>query len=218
MPHKNAILPLLDDLSEAAALCGSVNTVVNDHEKLIGHTTDGIGFVRALGEAGFPIKEKTVTLLGGGGAAESVLTQLSLEGVAKISVFKRENATFPRTAAFAEKVSLHTGTPIAVCPMEDTSLLRETLRASDLLINATNVGMAPQEGKSLIPAEDLFPELFVSDLIYHPMETRLLADARKIGCPTMNGLPMLLYQGAEAFRIWTGKEMPLDPVKQAICI
>lgn len=218
MPHKNAILPLLDDLSEAAALCGSVNTVVNRDGKLIGHTTDGIGFVRALAESGFSAKGKTVTLLGGGGAAESVLTQLALEGVAKVSVFKRENVTFPKTAAFAEKVSSHTGTPIAVCPMENIALLRKTLQASDLLINATNVGMAEQEGTSLIPADALFPALFVADLIYHPAETKLLADAKKAGCSTMNGLPMLLHQGAEAFRIWTGNEMPLDLVKQAISL
>ena len=216
MPHKNAILPFLDDLSEAAALSGSVNTVVNENGKLTGHTTDGIGFVRALKEAGFSVREKKITLLGGGGAAESVLTQLALEGVTKISVFKRDNATFQKTAAFAEKVSSHTGTPIEVCPMEDAAALRGILHASDLLINATNVGMSPQEGISLIPADALFSELFVADLIYHPMETKLLADAKKAGCPVMNGLPMLLYQGAEAFRIWTGKEMPINPVKQAI--
>ena len=157
-----------------------------------------------------------ITLLGGGGAAESVLTQLALEGVSGVSVFKRENATFEKTVSFAEKVSDHTGTPVTVCPMEDVSLLREKLLSSDLLINATNVGMAPSEGQSLIPPEDLHPDLFVSDLIYHPKQTKLLADAKAAGCPVMNGLPMLLHQGAEAFRIWTGREMPVDLVKEAI--
>ncbi len=216
MPHKKAILPLLDDLSEAAALCGSVNTVVNRDGKLTGHTTDGIGYVRALKEARFPVKGKQITLLGGGGAAESVLTQLALERVSGISVFKRKNATFEKTVAFAAKVSGHTHTPIEVLPMEDAVLLKETLQKSDLLINATNVGMAPSEGQSLVPKEDLHPALFVSDLIYHPQKTKLLADAEAVGCPVMNGLPMLLYQGAEAFRIWTGREMPVDLVKEAI--
>ncbi len=216
MPHKKAILPLLDDLSEAAALCGSVNTVVNRDGKLTGHTTDGIGYVHALEEAGFPLKGAQVALLGGGGAAESVLTQLALEDVSRIFVFKRNNATFQRTAAFAEKVSAHTHTPVTVCAMEDTALLQETLQHTHLLINATNVGMAPSEGQSLVPPEALHPGLFVSDLIYHPKKTRLLTDAAEVGCPVMNGLPMLLHQGAEAFRIWTGEKMPIDLVKKAI--
>ena len=216
MPHKNAVLPLLDQLSEAAALSGSVNTVVTENGKLIGHTTDGIGFVRALQESGFSPAGKRITLLGGGGAAESVLTQLALEDVAEVSVFKRNNATFQKTADFAKKVESHTGTAVTIRPMEDTTVLADTLRSSDLLINATNVGMAPQEGISLVPPDALFPELFVADLIYHPAETKLLADAKTLGCPVMNGLPMLLHQGAEAFRIWTEKEMPLDLVKKAI--
>jgi len=216
MPHKKAILPLLDDLSEAARLCGSVNTVVNREGYLTGHTTDGLGYVRALAEAGFSLNGKQITLLGGGGAAESVLTQLALESVSGITVFKRNNATFERTVSFAEKVSAHTRTPITVCAMKDAAILRETLRRSDLLINATNVGMAPAEAVSLVPPEDLHPDLFVSDLIYHPKMTKLLRDAAAIGCPVMNGLPMLLHQGAEAFRIWTGKKMPIDLVKEAI--
>lgn len=216
MPHKNAVIPMLDALSEAAELCGSVNTVVNENGRLIGHTTDGIGFVRALRTAGFEPSGTQITLLGGGGAAESLLTQLSLEGAAQITVFKRNNRTFSDTLRFAEHISEKTGCSIRVLPMEDSDEMRRTIGNSRLLINATSVGMEPHPEQTLIPKEFLFPELFVSDIIYHPLETRLLSDAASVGCDTLSGLPMLLYQGAEAFRLWTGQEMPVEKLSQEL--
>lgn len=210
MPHKNAILPLLDELSEAARLSGSVNTVVNSGGKLIGHTTDGVGYVRSLREAGLDPTGKRITLLGGGGAAESLIVALSLEHAAQITVMKRNNNTFAATERFAEMVANHTGAAITVLPIEDSALFQNAVADSDLLINATNVGMEPNTDASLVPVDYLRPELFVSDIIYHPRETKLLRDARMVGCKTLNGLPMLLYQGAEAFRLWTGCEMPVE--------
>ena len=100
--------------------------------------------------------------------------------------------------------------------MEDKCEMKKRLEESSLLINATNVGMAPNENASLVPAEFLFPELFVSDIIYHPRKTRLLADAKKAGCRVLGGLPMLLHQAAEAFRLWTGQEMPLDAMPKML--
>lgn len=216
MPHKNAILPLLDDLSEAARLSGSVNTVVNENGRLIGHTTDGTGYVRSLLAAGFDPAGKQIALLGGGGAAESLLTQLALSNVAGITVLKRNNPTFAETVAFAEKITAHTGTKISVLPIEDTVLVSDTVTHSDLLINATNVGMEPDTERSLIPRELLTPPLFVSDIIYHPRQTKLLRDAKAQGCRTLGGLSMLLFQGVEAFRLWTGQEMPTGLIEKEI--
>ena len=209
MPHKKAILPLLDTLTEDASLSGSVNTVIHQDGILTGATTDGIGYVRALRENGFDPTGKDIVILGGGGAAESIIVRLALEKASGITVLKRNNASFSETLHFAEKISQHTSCPIEVIPMEDQAEMRERLRKSALLVNATNVGMSPGEMVSLVPESDLFPELFVSDIIYHPRETKLLLDAKKAGCRVMGGLPMLLYQAAEAFRLWTGREMPV---------
>lgn len=213
MPHKNAILPMLDELSESAVLSGSVNTVVNDGGRLIGHTTDGSGYVRSLRAAGFEPSGKRITLLGGGGAAESILVALALEKPAEITVLKRNNQTFLKTEDFARKIKTHTGSSILVRPIEDNDALKDSVTGCDLLINATNVGMAPNEEKSLVPKDLLSPALFVSDIVYHPRETRLLKDAAHAGCKCLGGITMLLHQAADAFHLWTGQEMPLDRIQ-----
>ena len=216
MPLKKAVIPHLDELSDAARLSGSVNTIVIENGKLIGHTTDGIGYVDALKkEDGFDIPGKTITLLGAGGAAESIITQAALSGAKEIRVFKRKNATFANAAAFAGKIADATGCAVSVLPMEDADALRSSIAGSDLLCNATNVGMG-DDARTLVPKEFLHKGLFVSDIIYHPAETTLLSDAKNAGCRTANGANMLLYQGAAAFWLWTGHEMPVEAAKQAL--
>lgn len=214
MPHKTAILPLVDELTDAARLAGAVNTVINEDGHLIGHTTDGIGYMRSVTDAGHDIIGKTMTLLGAGGAATAICVQAALDGVAAIHMFKRKNLTWDDTKAFTERISKETGCPVMLHDINDPAVLGSCLKESAIVTNATNVGMAPNTSASVVPKELLFPELIVSDIIYNPKETLLLQQAKACGCPVFNGLYMLLYQGAASFECWTGKEMPTAVIKE----
>lgn len=216
MPDKTAMCGLCDQLSDAARLTGSVNTVVNEGGILTGHTTDGIGYLRAAREAGFPLEGKRIVLLGAGGAAVSVLVQAALDGAGQISVFNSRSANFSRVEGILKELAPLTSCRLSILDYSDGSRLRDAIRQSDFLINATPVGMAPHAEGCLIPDASYFhPDLVVSDLIYNPRETRLLQMARAAGLPAFNGMDMLLYQGAEAFRLWTGQDMPVKLVKEA---
>jgi len=212
MPYKRAVMEYLDKVSPAARLCGAVNTVVRKEDgSYEGHLTDGIGFVRSLKERGFDIKGKKIVLLGKGGAATAIGVQAALEGAEEICIFNRSDAS-----AYACLIGGNSGCRAEAYLITDLEILREKLARADILINATSVGMGEWKGKSLIPdASYLRKELWVADIIYNPKETELLKIAKEIGCPVVNGLGMLLYQGAEAFRLWTGREMPVKEVKEA---
>ena len=216
MPDKNAIVPLLDELSEAASMIGAVNTVVHENGRLIGHNTDGVGFMRSAREAGYDLAGQTITLLGGGGAATAICAQAALDGVEIIHLFLRRTSRFyGRMEALAARINRDLSCRIHLHEQGDEAALADALRNSALLINATSVGMAPHTEESLIT--DLSPyrgsDLVVSDVIYNPKETRLLRNARENGLRTFNGMYMLLYQGAEAFRLWTGQDMPVQEIK-----
>lgn len=217
MPYKGAIIPLLDEVSQAALLCRSVNTVVNRDGKLYGTVTDGTGYMRALAEEGYDIRGKKITVLGSGGAATAICMQAALDGVGEISIFNRRDGFWQRTWENAEKICANTGCTANAYPLEDTEQLRKEIADSVLLVNATNVGMGELEGQSLITDPTMLrPDLICSDVIYAPEETAFLKLAREVGCPTMNGLGMMLWQGAEAFRLWTGRDMPIDAVKAVL--
>ncbi|SOB92829.1 shikimate dehydrogenase [Pseudobutyrivibrio ruminis] len=213
MPLKTAIIPLLDEIDEAAELAQSVNTCVCQDGKLVGYTTDGIGFLQSMKDCGIKYAGTTITILGAGGAASSIITQAAMEGVEKINIFKRKNASFQKVVDFADRLTKSTNCDLFVYDMEDMDILNFSLQESDILINSTNVGMGDDD-RSLVPKEFLHPGLTVCDVIYHPAETRLLKDAKACGCKTMNGKYMLLYQGAAAFKLWTGKDMPIDLIKE----
>jgi shikimate dehydrogenase len=212
MPFKTAIIPYLDQLSPAAQLCHSVNTVVNEGGRLIGHSTDGVGYMESVKDAGYDIIGHNMTLLGAGGAATSICVQAALDGVREIYMFKRRNASFARAQAFCDGITAQTHAKVYLYDMADQQALANCLRKSAILVNATNVGMG-EDRHSLVPKELLYPELIVSDIIYHPAITPLLAEAAEVGCPGFNGEYMLLYQGAEAFRLWTGRQMPVEKIK-----
>ncbi len=215
MPLKVPILPLLDELTPAARLAGAVNTVIVKENKLIGHNTDGTGYMRSVTDAGFSITGQKMTLLGAGGAATSICVQAALDGVSSINMFKRKNASWDKTWQFCQQITSETGCNLQLCDLADTDLLAQSLSDSAILTNATNVGMAPDTEASPIPDASLLPkELIVSDIIYNPRETLLLKQAKEAGCPYFNGLYMLLYQGAAAFTCWTGKEMPVELIKE----
>jgi len=213
MPHKTAILSMVDTLTPAATLANAVNTVTIENGKLIGHTTDGIGYMRSVEDAGFSIVGKKMTLLGSGGAATAICTQAALDGVSQIDIFKRKNSSWNTTIAFAERITKHTDCIVSLYDILDESQLKKSIAKSAILTNATNVGMAPETLFAPIPTKLLDSHIIVSDIIYNPRETKLLHDAKKIGCPTMNGLYMLLYQGAASFECWTKEQMPVSEIK-----
>ncbi len=215
MPLKIQILPLLDELTPAARLAGSVNTVMVTDGRLVGHTTDGIGYMRSVMDAGHTITGKKMTLLGAGGAATAICVQAALDGVRAIDMFKRKNTSWDKTGEFCKRLGEETGCHIRLLDIENPSQLAESLAGSAILTNATSVGMAPDAGCSPVPDSSmLHPGLVVSDIIYNPRETMLMKQAKSMGCPCFNGLYMLLYQGAEAFRCWTGQEMPVEHIKE----
>ena len=208
MPYKEQVIPYLDQLSEEACLIGAVNTVVNREGTLIGYNTDGKGFFKSL--PSFKISRKRLVLLGAGGAAKAILAQAILDGVSQISVFVR-SSSIEKTRPYLEKIQNATGFRVDLFALEDVQDLQDSITQADLLVNATSVGM---DGSSQpIPTSILLPEkLLVADVIYQPFETPFLKWARNQGNQSINGLGMLLYQAAEAFELWTGKEMPTDQI------
>lgn len=215
MPNKNRMCRLCDQLSPAAEIIGAVNTVENRNGELVGHSTDGSGYMLAVKNAGYEILGKKMTLFGAGGAGTSILVQAALDGVAEISVFNRRTPFFERAEQIIRKLNERTSCKIRLYDYEDASVLRREIGDSAILTNATSVGMAPNlEACILKDTSMLHLDLIVSDVIYNPKETKLLKMAKEAGCRTFNGMYMLLYQGAEAFRIWTGQEMPVEHIKQ----
>lgn len=213
MPLKRSILPYVDRLSEASQLAGAVNTVINDDGVLTGHTTDGIGFMDALHDKGCETRGTHMTILGAGGVATPMIAQAALDGVKKISIFKRKNATYADTQAFAKRVSDGTSCEVSVHDMADTDDLARQIADSQILANATNVGMG-DDTASLVPISMLHQHLIVFDAIYHPLETTLLRDAKAVGATAINGEGQLLFQGAASFYLWTGQKMPIDYIKE----
>ena len=208
MPYKEQVIPYLDRLSEEACLIGAVNTVVNREGTLIGYNTDGKGFFKSL--PSFKISKKRLVLLGAGGAAKAILAQAILDGVSQISVFVR-SSSMEKTRHYLEKIQNATGFRVDLFALEDIQELQDSITQADLLVNATSVGM---DGSSPpIPTSIVLPEkLMVADVIYQPFETPFLKWAKEQGNQSINGLGMLLYQAAEAFELWTGKEMPTDQI------
>lgn len=217
MPNKEAILPLLDDLSPAAELVGAVNTVVNMDGKghLVGHITDGIGALRALADEGVSVKNKIITLAGVGGAGKAIAVQLAFDGAKEVRLFNRQATRLSSVQKLVTKLNQLTRTKVTLQDLEDQTAFKEAIRESHLFIDATSVGMKPLENLSLITDPELIrPDLVVFDIVYSPAETKLLAFARQHGAQkVINGLGMVLYQGAEAFKLITGQDMPVDAIK-----
>ena len=217
MPCKRIAFERSDILSPAAKLMNSVNTVVIEDGKLYGHNTDGVGYMRSVIDAGHDIIGKQMTLLGSGGASSAILTQAALDGVSKINVFARKGNSWNVMEKQVDQINSETECKVTLNELIDKSTLRSSIAESAILVNGSSVGMAPNTDGCLIPDTSYFhPELIVSDVIYNPRQTKLLSMAEAAGLPTFNGMYMLLYQGAEAFRIWTGHEMPIDLVKKEV--
>lgn len=215
MPYKQAVMPYLDDLTEAAQLIGAVNTVIHQEGRLIGHNTDGIGFWRSLEQSvGRSAYQARLTVLGAGGAALAIVAQAASLGCQKICVFNRQSSLDKRWPQL-DKIRQATGVKLELLPLEDEAQLSACLRESDVLINTTSLGM---DGYRLPFSERLVlpPHLVVADVIYQPWETPLLKKARGQGLVAVNGLGMLLFQAAAAFEAWTGQVMPVDELAQVL--
>ena len=218
MPDKNAMAGLCDELKGIAAYIGAVNTVVNDNGHLTGWSTDGIGYLRSVRENGTDITGKNITVLGTGGAAVAIIAQAALDGAAGIHILARRGGRYlERLSDIIGRLSQDTGCRIDLRYYDEKNALAGAAEDSCLLVNATSVGMAPDTEGCLVQDSSVFrKDLVVSDIIYHPAQTKLLRLAGEAGCRTFNGEGMLLYQGAEAFRLWTGMEMQAEPVRDKL--
>jgi shikimate dehydrogenase len=211
VPHKVAIMPTLDEIDPLAGHIGAVNTIVNDQGKLTGYNTDGPGFMRALVDAGVSIAGMTVVMLGAGGAARAVGYSLAEAG-AHLSILNRSSE---RAKALALEISATRGEHIGYAPL-DHACLRERLSRANVLVNTTSVGMSPDVDSTPCPADLLREDMYVCDIVYHPLHTRLLREAEATGATTIGGAEMLLHQGAQAFELWTGVRAPLEVMRRAV--
>ncbi|WP_160679552.1 shikimate dehydrogenase [Clostridium sp. C8-1-8] len=219
MPNKTVVHKYLDKLSPAAELCGAVNTIVNDDGVLTGHITDGMGYMSALKDAGIDVIGKKMTIVGAGGAATAIEIQAALDGVSEISIFNIKDGFWERAEQTVKNINEKTNCKATLYDLADLEVLKREIESSYIFTNATGMGMKPLEGKTYIPDKNFFrPELIVVDIVYSPAETAMLKMAKEVGCKTMNGLGMMLFQGAAAFEMWTGKPMPIEYMKEILDI
>lgn len=218
IPHKEACLPYLDEIKREAKLIGAVNTieVIRPRKlgtpKLIGHNTDSLGFIRSLKEFNINLRDKTVLILGAGGAAKAVCFACVLNGIKEIYIVNR---TLKKADILAENLKNKTNFKnIFSIPLEDTHL-KNILEKTNLFVNATSVGMKKND-PLIVPVDYLNKKTIVYDLIYNPDRTKLLKFAKKKGCFTINGESMLVHQGALSYEIWTKKNAPVEVMRKAL--
>lgn len=210
VPYKREIMKFLDDNTKEAILMGSVNTVKKIEGRLYGYNTDGEGFLRDFKEAaGTGFKGKKVVMIGAGGAARPIAVKIAMEGAEKISLVNR---TTQKSVELAEVVNENIAEIVQVYNFEDKTL-KLAIEESDIIINATSVGMSPDIDNSPINDMTCFNGQIVYDVIYNPTKTKFLADAESRGCKVINGLGMLFYQGINAYEIWTGVKIPEENLK-----
>jgi shikimate dehydrogenase len=210
MPHKTAITEFLDEAEAAVKFLKAANTVLNQHGRLRGFNTDGVGAVKALKNNGVNLTGKKVLLLGAGGAAKAIAFSLTKE-VDQICILNRDVVKARDLASVLAPFGMEIiGDELSLSHIE------QELADSDVLINATSVGMAPNVEESLVKAGWLKPDACVMDIVYNPLETKLIRDAKAAGVKAINGVEMLLYQGAAAFEIWTQTKAPVDVMRNAL--
>jgi shikimate dehydrogenase len=210
MPHKNAVMNYLDEVDATAKAIGAVNTVLNNTGKLVGYNTDGKGAMIALQENGVYPEEKKLLLLGAGGAAKAIAYQAA-QDVEELVILNRTPENAKKLAEMLRKsfgVKVKGGTL-------SSEALKEELPTTDILVNATSVGMHPDVDSSPVLSDYLRSDLCVMDIIYNPLETKLVADAKAAGAKVVSGVEMLIYQGAVAFQIWTNCPAPIDVMRAA---
>ena len=213
VPHKEAVMPFLDEIDEWAGEAGAVNTIVNRAGRLTGYNTDGYGFLRALRESGgLDPAGKRALILGAGGSARGVVQALLRAGVAELVI---ANRTLERAEALAELAD-NRGVPARPIRL-DALQTGNVPHGTDLIVNCTSLGMrhGPDEDASPLPASQLPPSALVYDLVYNPMLTPLLREAHSVGTPTLGGISMLVYQGAASFELWLERPAPVAVMMEA---
>jgi len=211
IPHKVAVIPFLDELDPLAAKIGAINTIVNDDGVLTGYNTDATGFLQALLERGIEPKEKSVVILGAGGASRA-LSFILAERDSKLVILNR---TWAKAKICADRIS-------EIFQREATALkldkenLAAALSKANILVNATSVGMSPDIDETPVTSDLLRPNLVVYDIVYNPIKTRLQREAEVAGATVISGLDMLVWQGALAFEKWTGLEAPVGVMKEEV--
>ena len=209
VPHKIEALKYVDELSEEVKLIGATNTVVNVGGRLHAYNTDGKGFVEGILKSGVNLKNKTIVLLGAGGAARAIAIECALAEVGELIIVNRD---VERGESLARLVNEKTECRASYMPWQGTM----PIPTCDILINATCVGLLPDAGCPDICYEDIHEGMIVQDVIPNPADTLFLQKARMQGAKTLDGLSMLVYQGAIGFKLWTGHDAPLDVMKQAV--
>jgi shikimate dehydrogenase len=215
IPHKLAVMPLLDEIDDVALMIGAVNTIVNDGGKLFGLNTDGPAAVRALKDAGVYPAGKKIAMIGSGGAARAVsFTLAANENIATLAVL---GVVPEEMKKLARELSEKTGVSVPAIDLEKkTKEAKNAVAAADIVVNASPVGMHPDEGKTPIPAEWIRPDAAVFDVVYTPPDTRLLREAAALGCRTVQGVEMFINQAALQFERWTGKPAPVDLMRRIV--
>jgi shikimate dehydrogenase len=210
IPHKVSVMELLDEVDEASRQIGAVNTVVNEGGVLKGYNTDTLGFTKALEGKNINPRGKQTVVLGAGGASMAVSYALVTAG-AKVTIMNRL-AHLDAASRLASRLSVFSNDPVEAVALNSDNL-EKYLATTELLVNATSVGMYPGESRSLVPTHLLRQDMIVFDLIYNPLQTKLLSDAAQAGAQTINGLEMLVWQGALAFELWTGLAPPIGVMR-----
>lgn len=210
MPHKSTVINYLDKLDPAAKTINSVNTLLNREGKLLGFNTDGVGALKALRQNGVEPKGRKVLLLGAGGAARAIAF-IMVKEADELAVLNRTVKLAQELANLLEKTVNKKIVAGSLSPKE----IQQNLQDSDILINATSVGMKPNANDSPVAPKLLRPNLAVMDIVYNPIETKLAKDAIAAGAKVISGVEMLIYQGAASFEIWTGKSAPVEVMRQA---
>lgn len=210
MPFKQAIIPLLDHLDQTAQLVGAVNTVVNQGGELTGYTTDGVGFVAALQDNAVSLRGQTMTLAGVGGAGTPIAIQSALAGLKTLNVFNINDASTKNAKHIVQVINDQTDCRATFYPLEDRDQFHKALQTSDVYADATGLGMGQLVDQSLVDDPSWFhTNMTVFDTVYAPSVTKLMRVAQQAGVThVLNGQGMLHNQGAAAFKLWTGQNMP----------
>ncbi len=215
-PHKEKVLEYLDEISEDAKIIGSVNTIIIDKntQKIKGYNTDGRGFIASLVEKKIQYKNKKVVIAGVGGAGRAIAIQMAYEGIKKLSIMENNIERAKEVKVTIEKNIK--GVEVKILS-DDDKKLRKELKEASILINATPFGMKGMEEKCIIDnSEMLHKDLFVYDIVYGAGKTRLLEYAEEVGCKNTDGINMMIWQGAIAFKLWFDQDMPQEYVKEEL--
>lgn len=227
MPNKTVVHKYLDEVDEAAALCGAINTVVNTRDengqvtgRLKGYNTDGMGYWQGVKEEGIDFKGMKMVLIGTGGAATAIAVRGALDGIAELDIFNIKDDFYARGEEIVEKINSKTACKARLHDLADLSLLKEKMQAADIFCDATGVGMHPLETMSNVPDSSYFrPDLIVTDTVYAPKETVMLKQAREAGCTRVyNGMSMMLFQALIAIELYTGKSTDVAYMKEKLGI